>query len=154
MKPLNFQSRRPVDSYEFQKVTELRLKGRSWQDVASAIGRSVSDTRRIHDPLLPVIVAPPEPAKPPVPEVIVFPKHTAMDQIMAAVLERYGVTREEIVSFNRKPAILHARQAFCALAHDAVKSYPKVAAYLGRHHTVILHAARRHRARVAMQEAA
>lgn len=147
MKPLHFQSRRPVDCYEFQKVTELRLKGRSWQDVASAIGRSLADTKRIHDPLLPVIVTTPEPEKPPVPEVIDHSTLGLMSKTAQQIAERYGITLADLKSPSRLKRIVHARHEFMAECAAVGRSTPQIGEFLDRDHSTVIHGVRAHKKR-------
>jgi chromosomal replication initiator protein len=74
-----------------------------------------------------------------------------VDDIQDKTAEAFGITREELLSHNRRPALAWPRQVAMYLAREHTgETLPAIGArFGGRNHTTVLHACRRTAERMA-----
>ena len=80
-----------------------------------------------------------------------LPRALTIERIQAAVCERFGITRDELLSTSRAARLAWPRQVAMYLAREQTEaSLPAIgAAFGGRNHTTVMHAVRRTEQRIA-----
>jgi len=104
-----------------QRIIEALTAGHSRSQVAAAMGLSIHTIHRIADRLPPKL-----------------PTRRLAD-IVAAAARIAGVSRDDIIGPSRFRKFTLPRQVVCLLAMEAGHSSSRVAAYLDRDHSTVLH---------------
>lgn len=141
-----------TDMYEVQTIGALIAKGRGWQSISEATGRSVDYLRGVYGAIKEAPAAAPKPAppRPPMPVIAAFVKSDCpLEKALSEVSSRTGVSKEDILSPSRDRPINHARQEVMHLLRQQGFTTPAIGELMNRDHTSVLHSLKAYASRVS-----